>query len=186
MKAQSHSIPPRFLPVGNGKYHVNYNIVEDEMEQPEGDPVTVYLYDYVKVDKLTRDNVINAVIRDKYTQDQVEAIMNNFIDCNEVDEFLRMQNYREYAKAIADDATQEQIETIQAAICYKVTLPLNETMPDGDYNVLAERISRMKVPYLVDAVNNLATVYPGWISADDMLVLENDPRVIIETITLFN
>ena len=185
MKAQSHNIPQRFQHIGNGAYYINFNIKEDMMESPDGDPVEVYVYDYVRVDRLTRSNIIAAIVRDQFSQDKVEAIQNNYINGDDVIEFLRLQAWREYAKLIADDAEQGVIDALVAKKVFAIAIPLNITMPAGDYSQMADVMLRLQVPYFVKQAENLATIYPSWISSEDRTLLDADPRVTINEIELF-
>ena len=45
MKSSSDVRPAIILPLGNGSYHYNYNIVEEKVEDPETGEKTVYNYD---------------------------------------------------------------------------------------------------------------------------------------------
>ena len=45
MKSSSDVKPAIILPLGNGSYHYNYNIVEEKVEDPETGEKTVYNYD---------------------------------------------------------------------------------------------------------------------------------------------
>lgn len=186
MRAQSHTQPERFQHIGNGKYYVNFNICQTTLEIPEQPSVLVYVYDYVKVDRLLRDQIISAIIRDKYSVDQVEAIQNNFLFNDDAVEFLKLQNYRQYAKAIADNEDQQVIDGWKNNLVYCVTIPLPLTLPGGAYNTLADRINRLKVPYITDQVNNVAKCYPGWIDPADLTILQADNSVHIEQIVLFD
>ena len=42
MKSSSDVRPAIILPLGNGSYHYNYNIVEEKVEDPETGEKTVY------------------------------------------------------------------------------------------------------------------------------------------------
>lgn len=185
MKAQSHSIPQRLQNIGNGAYYINFNVKQDWIDNMEGDPVSVYVYDCVRVDRLTRDNVISAIIRDHFSADNVEAITNNYLNGGNAIDFIKLQLYREYAKLIADDADQALIDEAKQRKVYEVKLPLEATLPGGDYSEMADRMLRLKVPFKADLQNNQATVYPGWIDDDDLAILDADPRVSINQIELF-
>lgn len=185
MKAQAHNLPPRYQHIGNGRYYVNFNIEQVNMDMGEGDPVLMYMYDSVLVDRLTRDNVISAIIRDRYSIDQVEAITNNYLDGYNAIDWLKLQNYRSYAKAIADNAEQTVIDAHKTAKVFAVELPLTAVMPGQPYNDLANKMLMLKVPFILDQLNNRTTVYPGWISDTDRGVLENDTQVTITETSIF-
>lgn len=46
MKSSSDVRPAIILPLGNGSYHYNYNIVEEKVEDPETGEKTVYQLRY--------------------------------------------------------------------------------------------------------------------------------------------
>lgn len=61
MKSQSDTIPERLI-TGRGKAHYNYNIHEIEIEDHEGNPKTVYEYDYVVIEgTVTKAKIIEAL-----------------------------------------------------------------------------------------------------------------------------
>ena len=86
----------------NGQYAiVRFNIVEVE----EG-------YEYDEVSIMTQNNpladedyapLVSAIVREEYTQDDVEAIMNNYLADPEghKEEFDRLQSWRAFAKETA-------------------------------------------------------------------------------------
>ena len=80
MKSSSDIRPAVILPLGNGAYHYNYNIVERQETDPEtGEVKTVYDYDTVKVwDKPTYEKLVKAVIREKLDETQEFAIINDY------------------------------------------------------------------------------------------------------------
>ncbi len=185
MKAQSHNLPARYQHIGNGRYYINFNIEETIMDQPEGELLTMFIYDSVLVTHLTRDNVISAIIRDRYSIDQVEAITNNYLDGRNALEFIKLQNYRYYAKSIADDCDQAVIDLHKTATVFEVALPLELTMPGGVYSTLADKMIRLKVPFISLQSLNKAMAYPSWISEGDLAVLNADSRVTINELPIF-
>jgi len=86
----------------NGQYAiVRFNIVEVEED-----------YEYDEVSIMTQNNpltdedyapLVSAIVREEYTQDDVEAIMNNYLADPEghKEEFYRLQSWRAFAKETA-------------------------------------------------------------------------------------
>ena len=64
MKSNSNIKPKPILDLGNGKYHVNYNVVEVEREE-----IGVFFeYDTVLIEGVpTYEKVVEALIREKYS-----------------------------------------------------------------------------------------------------------------------
>lgn len=65
MKTNSKDIPQTLLPLGNGRYHFNYNVVS----VPDG-----YDCDTVEVGSSNYDDIVNAIIREKYSSPNEFAI----------------------------------------------------------------------------------------------------------------
>lgn len=75
MKAQSYNKLPVFFNIGNGKTHYNYNETEKEIEQPDGEKVTIYEYDQVTIQgEVNRESMIDAVIRERYSINEELAV----------------------------------------------------------------------------------------------------------------
>ncbi|MFV0587492.1 hypothetical protein [Bacteroides reticulotermitis] len=64
MKTESNIKPKPILDLGNGKYHINYNVVEVEREE-----IGVFFeYDTVLIEGLpTYERVVESLIREKYS-----------------------------------------------------------------------------------------------------------------------
>jgi len=93
MKNQS-SVRPSLTEKLQGATLVNFNIIEVEGG---------FEFDTVKVsEEPTRDELINALIRDKYTLSQEFALINNFNMNKDVEEYEAFQAYRDECKGIAD------------------------------------------------------------------------------------
>lgn len=92
--------------LGQNVYTINFNVIElSEEEQENGQK---YRYNTVifPVGQYDRDTVISTLIRQKYRDDEMQAIINNYLlDSNDeeaIREFNAMQEYRKYAKQVAD------------------------------------------------------------------------------------
>ena len=93
MKNQS-TVRPALTEKLQGAMFVNFNIIEVEGG---------FEFDTVKVsEEPTRDELINALIRDKYTLSQEFAIINNFNMNKDVEEYEAFQAYRDECKGTAD------------------------------------------------------------------------------------
>lgn len=62
MKSQSNIRPLSLFPLGNGFYHLNYNIVEVEIEGQ-----IMYNYDTIYIANKDRDRMVEALIAERYT-----------------------------------------------------------------------------------------------------------------------
>ena len=97
MKAiQKEMIPVQRIDMNEWLIHFN---IEDKTDvegnaYQEADEVTVN-------DPLNRSEVISAIIRDKYSADQVEAIIANYM-AGDDDQMIEYQRWRNLAKAVAD------------------------------------------------------------------------------------
>ena len=78
---------------------VSYNVTEIEGG---------YEYDIVKVsEEPTRDEVIDALIRDKYSLSQEFALINNYNAGKDLEEYEAFQVYRIECKGIADNVINQ-------------------------------------------------------------------------------
>lgn len=98
MKNQS-SVRPALTEKLQGAMFVNFNIIEVEGG---------FEFDTVKVsEEPTRDELINALIRDKYTLSQEFALINNFNMNKDVEEYESFQTFRAECKGIADNVMEQ-------------------------------------------------------------------------------
>lgn len=77
--------------------------------------VTHYEYDYCRVAKnAERGEVIDAIVRSRYSQSQMEAVVNNYLREDKTEEqveaFNAMQEWRAQAKVIADEVMAVAVE----------------------------------------------------------------------------
>ena len=88
-----------------GKSYVNYNVEETQRQDPEGETVTEYQFEQVVVQNpCDYPAIVSALIRTRYTADQVEAIILNGSDTPEHKaELEALQQWRTEAKRIAKE-----------------------------------------------------------------------------------
>ena len=97
MKSNS-TVRPQLVSRLQNSVIISFNITEVEGG---------YEYDQVKVsEEPTRDEVVNALIRDKYTLSQEFALINNFNSDKDLEEYEAFQVYRATCKVIADEVIQ--------------------------------------------------------------------------------
>lgn len=98
MKSSSDNRPAIILPLGNGSYHYNYNIVEEKVEDPEAGEKTVYNYNTVQIwQKPDYELLTRAVIRE------------------EIDETKEFSYVNDYNAAILGILTDEEAATAKAS-----------------------------------------------------------------------
>lgn len=80
MKSNSDIRPAVIMPLGNGAYHYNYNIVKrQETDTEMGETKTLYDYDTVKVwNEPTYEKLVKAVIREKLDETEEFSIINEY------------------------------------------------------------------------------------------------------------
>lgn len=90
---------------------VNLDIQEEEQD---GNKMYSYVQAAVLPANMNRAGLISAIIRAKYSQDAMEAIVNNYIGDGKnkeaLTEFQQMQQWRNYAKTIADNVLTAEVE----------------------------------------------------------------------------
>ena len=108
-----HHRKPQFVVseryLGMIQYTINYS-VEDISESEN---TQEYRYLTVELPPGVRDRgaVISAIIRQRYSDDEMQAIINNYLldesDAEARQKFQTMQQYRQYAKSIANKFIDE-------------------------------------------------------------------------------
>ncbi len=184
MKTQSLNQINKIEHLGNGFYHYNFNIAQVEIDTEEG-LILVWEANYVKVkNPHNSSEVITAIIRAQFSQDEVEAILSNYLT-DDIKSFLTFNNFRKYAKAIAIGASDDAIQLIKTATHYEVKLPLNEILEGGIFNLLANKSLKLGIPSISDPIDNSIFVYPAFILEEDLNTLNQHPNVSVTQFSLF-
>lgn len=133
MKTYKFDVPKKWDVLENGKIRCYYNMAEEELvieskpeimeddgdddwndEEPKGiekeetkttTTMTLYTYSAVDIDgPIDKGKIVDAIIRAKYSQSEVEAIIRKKIARAEGSskEFTEFNNYAEYAKTEAN------------------------------------------------------------------------------------
>lgn len=106
MQTESRMPLVRLLKIDQTRYRIRYNTFETTDEEGnviyKGEEITI-------TDPGSRSDIIEAVIREKYSQSQMEAIINNYLSSDDVeDDFTVMQKYRKMAKLVADGLVSKE------------------------------------------------------------------------------
>ena len=142
MKANSTQEPERIVKYKDPNTGmVNYLVQRKDTEESEN-----WDFRCVEVFSFDKDSIIDAVIRDKYKQSAVEAIISNFIKCDKLVELMQFQNWRDMAKQIADGKyTIEELQSILDRKIYVIDLPFADTLMGGKYEALADYVLKAKL-----------------------------------------
>ena len=99
MLNQSKQIPERFTPYTHpfGCGLINYLV-----EEVEKDGEKFYQYESAEYYSTKRDSIIEVIIRDRYSQEKVEAIIANYLIEEDTAAFEELQRWRKIAKIVAD------------------------------------------------------------------------------------
>jgi hypothetical protein len=97
-------------------------------------------------------------------------------------DFLRFNNYVNYAKAVADNL---DLTTIKNATAFEIVIPLDLCNINADYGSLAFETIIKNITFEADAVNNIGKAYPSWLSEQAQAILLSDPRVTLSQIPLY-
>ena len=101
MKVNSDNKPEQFTK-SRGKLFFNYNIVESVKTDEHGTR-TVFDYDSIEVKDKSKNTIIAAIMRDKYSIDQEFALINNKLKNKDIDsEYDAYQTMRVAVKEIAE------------------------------------------------------------------------------------
>lgn len=164
---------------GEDKYiQVRY----DFYEQIENE-IKYFYFKYIDIPNSDRDTIINALIRSKYTPEQENAILRKKLYGIETLDFLKLNNWIKYSKAVADGLS---LNEIKSESIYEITIPLDLCNLGYDYGGLAFQTLIKNINFESDSIQNTGKAYPSWISNDDMTILTSDPRVSITQISLYD
>ena len=81
MKSNSNIHPETLFPLGNGKWHYNYNIVDGTRTDPAGNTSPSFAYDMAVITG-TPDyaKIVTAIISERYSKDDELALTNKGIE----------------------------------------------------------------------------------------------------------
>lgn len=96
---ESKNKPDRIVQRGD-QYQIRYNITQEERTTEEGGTENYYSYDHVEVDSITRKNIIDAMIRQKYDVNDELALVNSDHRTKEY------KSYREYVNNCKTKASE--------------------------------------------------------------------------------
>ena len=102
MKANSNTRPEQFIK-SRDLTHFNFNVVETTKEDMDGKSRISFDYDYIEIKgKVTRDKLISAVIKDKYSEDAELALLHNKMAGKDLLGYDKYQAFRVEVKKIVD------------------------------------------------------------------------------------
>jgi hypothetical protein len=155
-----------------------YNFAENVDE--EGN--IVFLYEYVNVKKNDRDLIISAIIRTRYSSDEVEAILRKYANKEDVLDYIQYNHFACIAKAYADGNDVTELKTRQVI---EISMPFSITLSGEDYSSLADRMLKSGAHYQADVITDTVKVYVSWILPADEALLTADDRVSINYFDLY-
>lgn len=176
MKAQNTTQPARILKYKNPNIgQVHYLVERNDIDGEEN-----WDSQYVIVSGFDRNTIISAIIRDKYTANEVEAILANAAKGEGIKEFMQFQNWRDLAKSVADGSyLKDDLQSILDRQIIQVEMPFASTLAGGDLESLSDYAVKAGIKSHIDVLNNKATVYLSFLLPDHQAALENHPSVTI-------
>lgn len=108
---------PTLNVVKEGKAHRIYFNYEESQTIIDGDeeqsPLPSFVCDLIEIDELTYPSIVSAIVRDRYSQNDVEAIISNYQLCKDgkagedrciryEEDYNAYQDYRAMAKQVAN------------------------------------------------------------------------------------
>lgn len=102
MKGNSDTQPERLQKLGN-YWQVRWNIVRNDRTDEDGNTFESWDYEYANCKIPYREGIIKGIIRSEYSQDEVEAILSNYLGGDDNGEYAEFQKWRRIAKAVADE-----------------------------------------------------------------------------------
>ena len=139
-------------------------------------------YCYVEVNGFDRQSIISAIVRDLYSAESIEDLFTSYTRGENIVNYMRYQNYRALAEAVADGAFfKSELTGIMSRQVFEISMPFDTTLTGGDYEALADYALKAKLYTKSDPVNNKAIVYCSYVLPQHLAILETDPRVEIHT-----
>lgn len=92
---------PALLKADNNNYTVTYAIEESVYNGS-----TVYLNYTFDTNNIEYNSLVSAIIRQKYSQDDIEAIILNYLDKGVSEEYTQLQDWRLNAKSKAKEVLE--------------------------------------------------------------------------------
>lgn len=182
MKGNSNTQPSRLERIGS-QYQVRWNIARNDRTTEDDQAIESWDYDYAICTGNDYALLVEGIIRSRYSASQIEAILANYSNGHNVEEWLRLQAWREMAKEIAKD------EPVTPKQRYKAVLLLDFVLAGGKYEALADRILKIGSPYELSkdaAGTEFVTVYLEEIKPEHAAIISIDPDVVITQIDLLD
>jgi len=85
-----------------GRGQVLFLFERNDRIEEDGKTTENYDFRYVEVNDFKRETIIDAVIREKYSQSAAEAILANYLAGEDEGEYAEFQRWRKLAKAVSD------------------------------------------------------------------------------------
>ena len=97
--------PKTFIQYTNSTILINYDVVQST-RTIEDKEETIYTSKYIIVNKIDKDNIVDALIRDKYSLSQELSILRQ--RDTKPEEYLEYNTYAEGCKRIADSILKNE------------------------------------------------------------------------------
>lgn len=101
----NHSIfaqyPPTYSKYDFQNYMINFNVTEETTKNQDDEEVTQYKAEYVLVNSLDKETIVNALIRRRYSLSEELAILRQRE--SKADEFADYNTFAEECKTTAND-----------------------------------------------------------------------------------
>lgn len=182
METLSDTKQQRILKVAPHKYRVRYLYEEIEQTDPETEATTTVhrAHEVEVINPNDAEQVASAIIRDRYTPEQVGQLLSSFTKGEDVIAFMRYQNWRKLAKQAAAGAFEKaEFAAILESEIINVEIPFSETLQGGKYEALADYALKARVNTYPDPVHNVVKVYLSYLLPEHRQALEADNEVII-------
>lgn len=151
----------------------------ERLEDNEGGQEN-WQFRYAEINGFDTEKVITAIVRSFYSTDKSEMLMSSFTRGENIIEYMRYQNTRVLAEAVAAGKhLKSEVQDILERKIFEIRLPFNTTLAGGDYQALADYALKAKLYVKADTLTNQATVYCSFILPNHLAVLQADERVEI-------
>ncbi len=181
MKGNSNSEPDRLQYLGT-LVQVRWSIEQNDKENDDGEVVESWDYEYANCSSDSYANLVEGIIRTKYTADEVEAILANYAKKQNVLDYLKFQDMAKFRETSSCRRRNNRAAGLRR---YDA---LSYCLSGGIFETLADRILKLGSSYETDTSGEveMVTVYLSEIFDDDSTSLAAADDVSVEIIDLLD
>lgn len=183
METTSTKKQERIMRLAPNRYRLRYLYREVSTQGENNEPEVSHVAEEVTVsDPSNKQEVVSAIVRTRYTGEQVQELLSSFSRGENVIDYMRYQNWRNLAAKVAEGSFYiADFDTEINSQIIEVSMPFSATLAGGEFADLADYALKAKVNTYPDPMNNIVKVYLSYMLPQHLELLEASPNVSITT-----